>query len=283
MKDPKDKLLILIKESGNKGRAMIEYGSKIVKYGQYIVDFADASESAVSYVTSSPNIDIDWNSKIEIWSFFNQELDKQNVTYTLTTLPSSSASTAASCMLDFVNPVHFAQLVSPGKEAEAQKAVINLGNVIDKLADKKTALKLLHEFELSTTTPERKSPTELLETACAAFEKPAMPGVSASTSLLPLRECIDSTIAALLRRRPNQEKAGSHREKIRSIGKQVARSEIPKEVIDSMADRWQKLQKDLSGSKQKDISREEWRATLREGMLLLIEFLQSLDQTKMKK
>lgn len=283
MKNTKDELLNLIKESGNKGRSMIKYGSKIVEYGQYVADFADASESVVSNVTTSTNIDIDWNSKIEKWRFFNQDLDRQDVTYTTTTFPSSSASTVASCMLDFVNPVHFPALVSLGKEAEAQKAAINLGSVIDKLADKRTALKLLHEFGLSTTTPERKSPTELLETACAVFEKPAMPGVAASTSLLPMRECIDSTIAALLRRRPNQEKAGSHGEKICSIGKQLARSEIPKEVIDSMADRWQKLQNDLSGSKQKDISREEWRATLREAMLLLIEFLQSLDQTKMKK
>ncbi len=281
MKDPRDELLNLIKESGNKGRSMVKHGSKIVEHGQHIADLADASESAVSCVASS-NIDIDWNSKIKKWGYLNQDLDRQDATYITTTFALPSASTAASCMLDFVSPVHFASLVSPGKEAEAQIAAINLGNVIDKLADKTTALKLLHEFGLSTTSPGRKSPTELLEAACAAFEKPAIPGVAASTSLIPLRECIDSTITALIPRRPKQEKAGSHGDKIRSIGKQTARSEIPKGVIDSMADRWQKLSNDLSGSKQKDISREEWRATLREAMLLLIEFLQSLDQTKMK-
>ena len=53
-------------------------------------------------------------------------------------------------------------------------------------------------------------------------------------------------------------------------------------AVELMADRWEKLSKELSSSKQKDVPREEWMAIMRRAMVLLIEFLQSLDQTKMK-
>ena len=185
-------------------------------------------------------------------------------------------------MLDFAQPNHVDQFAAPGKEKEARAAAINLGSVIDRLAEKSKALLLLREFGLSTAPPGDKSPTELLEAACAAFERPVTHAPPPSTSLIPMRECISSTVAALLRRRSKQEPAKSHSDKILSIGRQAPRMGIAEWAISSMAERWEKLSNELSSSKQKDMSREEWRATLRRAMVLLIEFLQSLDQTKMK-
>jgi len=281
MKDPKDDLLNLIKESRSKSSSVVERASKIGEYGQYVSDLADASESAISCVSSN---NIDLQPQIRSWRYLNQHLDgiNRDMEQINFNVASSSASTATSCMLDFVDPDQFAKFASPDREVEARTAAINLGNVIDKLVEKSKALELLHEFGLSTSSPGRKSQVDLLEASCAAFERPVTQGSSASTSLIPMRECINSTIAALLQRRPKQEPAKSHRDKILSIGIQSAHSGITDWAINSMADRWEKLSNELSSSKQKDIPREEWMAILRRAMVLLIEFLQSLDQKKMK-
>jgi len=194
----------------------------------------------------------------------------------------SSSSAATFCMSEFSNPDWTVQLASTDRQEEARTAAINLGNVIDRLAEKSNAIKLLHEFGLSTAAPGKKSPTELLEAACAAFEKQVTQGCAASTSLIPMRECINSTVAALLQRRHEQEPAKSRRHKILSIGRQAARSGIANWAIESIAMKWEKMSDELSSSKQKDVSREEWMAILRRAMILLIEFLQSLDQTKLR-
>ena len=281
MQGPKNELLNLIRESRNKSRFIVKRSNKIEKYVQYVNDLADASEKTICCASSTY---VDWQPQIKSWRYLNQHLDaiSSDIGSIAIESASSSATTATSCMLDFVDPDYFAQFASPGKEDEARAAAINLGSVIDRLAEKSKALALLHEFGLSTAAPGDKSPTELLEAACAAFERPVTQETAASTSLIPMRECINSTVATILRRRPKQERAKSHRDKILSIGRQAARTGITEWAIDSMADRWEKLSSELSSSKQRDIPREEWRATLRRAMVLLIEFLQSLDQTKMK-
>lgn len=134
-----------------------------------------------------------------------------------------------------------------------------------------TALQTLHRG--------RKSPAELFETAYAAFEKPVTQRSPAATSLIPLRECINGTIAALLRRRPKQEPAQSQRDKILSICGQLAGGGVPQWAIGSLAERWGSLVYESSASKQRNYSREEWGDCLRRASLFLLEFLQSLDRS----
>jgi len=59
LKAPKDALLNLIKESRNKSRFAVKRASKTGEYGQYVNDLADASESAISCVSST---NIDWQT-----------------------------------------------------------------------------------------------------------------------------------------------------------------------------------------------------------------------------
>jgi len=61
MKCPKDELLNLIKKSRGKSLYVIKRASKIGEFGQYVNDLADASENAISCVSST---NIDWQPKI---------------------------------------------------------------------------------------------------------------------------------------------------------------------------------------------------------------------------
>jgi hypothetical protein len=281
MSDKKNELLNLIKKTRNMSRSVVKHASKLMGYGQYVSDLADASEDAITCVSSTT---VDWQPQIRSWGYLNQHLNEisREIGHINLSLAASSATTVTSCMLDFVELPQFAQFVPVEKRPEAVKASINLNNVIDKLAEKSKALELLAEFGLSTAVTGDKSPADLLETACAAYERPVAECASAATSLIPMRECINSTVAALLRRRPKQEPAKSQSDKILSIARQTAHAGIEDWAIAALADRWEVLNGELSISKKKDISREEWMATLRRSIVLLVEFLQMLDQTKMK-
>lgn len=281
MKDPKDELLSIIKDSGEKSRIIVEKSREIGKIGQYVSDLADVSAKAIDCVTASG---IDFQPKIKFWAYLNENLSdiSRGMEQITISVASSSASTATSCMLDVIDPESFVQCALPGREADARDASINLGRVIDKLAEKSIALELLKKFGLTTKEHGNHSPTELLGTACAAFEVPAMQECTASTSLIPMRECMNMVLSLLLPRRPKQEPAKSHKDKVLSIVKQSKHTGISDRAIESMADRWEELANRLSGYKQKNVSRKQWMEILRYAMVLLIEFLQSLDQTKMK-
>lgn len=279
MKDQKDKLLSLIKKGRKNSQLVVKRASKVLEYSQYISDFADASEKVITLTPS-----MDFRLQINSWHYLNQNLEAINrgMEPTNFSLAASSCSTALSTMADFAQPEQIIKFALPNNKDEAWAAAVALGSVIDKMADKVKALDLLHKFKLSTAAPNGKSAVALLETACAAFERPVTQEDPVSTSLIPMRECINTTIATLLRRRPKQEPAKSQKDKIISIGNQTALDGVPDWAISSMAERWDKLLDKLSSSKKADIHRSTWRATLQESLLFLIEFLQSLDQTKMK-
>jgi hypothetical protein len=165
---------------------------------------------------------------------------------------------------------------------DARKATEQLSCVIDRVAEKDNIRSLLQQYGLSTSPSGQKSSLDLFESAWNAFEIPASPEAAAETSLIPMRECINSVIAALLRRRQRQEPAKTQRAKILSIVGQLAGPGVTQWAIESMADRWDKLLDELSGSKQQRYSREEWRDCLRRASLFIMEFLQSLDPSKAK-
>jgi hypothetical protein len=283
MKDPKDDLLHEIKKSKEIGDSLIKKAKGIETEAHFIRDLADASEWAVTCVSSGNNANLDFDSQIQSYRKQNERLEKLNANFNFPDIfaVSSSANAVASTMVTFADPTQLAKLITHNQE-ETQKAAINLGQVIDRLAEKPKVLELLNEFGLSNNQKGAKSPCELFETACAAFETPLIQGNPVSTSLIPMRECMNSTLAILLRRRPMQEKASSHKDKIVSICKQSVYSGIDNNDIVDIAERWEELSAILSGAKQGDISKAEWRAIMRKAMLLLIGLLKILDQTKMR-
>ena len=278
---PKEEVARLIRKSRRKSRDIVERASDLLQWSQYMADLSDASDKVVQYPSPSR---IDWENTIGSWQHLNEQQDNILASIGPVSIERviSSGSAVAYAMTDFAKPDNLIRNVSIEKREEARSAAEQLGQVIDRLANKDRVLSLLRQFGLTSAVPTKKSPAELFEIAWAAFGKPVTQSSPVVTSLIPMRECINATIAALLRRRPKQEPAKSRPDKIVSIGSQLARDGISPADIESLADRWTKLVDELSGSKQKDCSREEWQASLRRGTLFLMEFLQSLDPAKMR-
>lgn len=143
---------------------------------------------------------------------------------------------------------------------------------------------LIRVFGLHNAPPGEKAPLELFDMAQSAFSSPVSGSNPASTSLLPMRECIQATLTQLLRRRPTQEQTGSsEKEKVKSIARQLRRANVGDEVVEAWADEWHRLNdKDLSSSKRAQLSRKEWGLRLTTATRFLHSLLSQLDPTKLR-
>jgi hypothetical protein len=275
----KGRLSRLIGEGEKKGQEIAKESGDLVQFGQQVTDLAGASRGVLKYVTPTG---IDWEPQMRAWRYVNEQEEAILGSMKSISMPTatSSASTAAYSMLDFANPHAISSFVVPDRRAEAITAVQRLSNVIERQAEKGRVLSLLRQYGLATAAPGQRSPMELFETAWAAFEKPVARD-SASTSLLPVRDCMNGAVAALLRRCSRQERTSKNHEKILSIGEQLAGNAFPQSAIQDLAGRYEELTDKLSASKQRSYSREEWGDLLRRATLFLRELLDSMDQSKM--
>jgi len=277
----KDEVQRLIREANNNSRELFKHASNYVRFAQYVADLSDASVEAVTLTVPGK---LDWTPFAEPWQRLNALQNEllANMQVLPTEVYMSSGSTAAYAMTGLANPNYIVNIVPDDKKDQARSAAEKLGHVIDQSINKDDILTLMDQFGFSNGIPGKKSPIEQFQIAWAAFEQPVRESNPVSTSLIPIRECIDDSIAVLIQRRPRQEPAKSWEDKIASIGDQLARNGITPTDISLWIGHWDKLLNKLSGAKHDILSREEWRATLREATLFLQEFLQGLDPAKLR-
>ena len=247
------------------------------------VDLAEAGERLVLCAASSGS-GIDWATSIEAMILFNQDQDKSlsGLGPISAYILGASSTGAASVVSDLASFDSIAHYVAPGQHDEAHAAAKQVFAVIDRLPFKQKAVDLLHKFGLDTAAGGKKSPVDHFAAAWAAFERPVATGSVAITSLIPMRQCIDSVVAELIRRRPEQEQIKPRADKIKFIGRQLARDGIRATVIQSLNERYGKLHDELSSAKEAALSREEWRASLQKATLFLVELLECLDPAKIR-
>ncbi|MDO8670568.1 MAG: hypothetical protein Q7O66_03955 [Dehalococcoidia bacterium] len=252
----------------------------LAKHGRYARDLGLTARERLKYATASS---VDWRRMIGTLQYSNEQQDQ-----ILSGLPTfigtaTSASTAAASSMTGLADYEAVCTYAPRQEWEqARRAAEELSAVIDKFAEKEEVKKLLRQFGLDNATAGEKSPLELFETAHAAFDKPVIEGSPVVTSLLPMRECINGIVAALLRLRPRQEPARNEKDKVVSVWKQCAVSGVSQTAIDALAQQWYDLHNELSDFKQKGCSRTEWRDLLRKTTLLLVGLLRILDPARLR-
>jgi len=117
---------------------------------------------------------------------------------------------------------------------------------------------------------------ELLRDAQKAF------GGGPSSVLIPLRESILKTLAALLARRPTQEPADKAAKQIESVGMQCGREGLPVAHFPDLGTSGKRILDALSGAKQADLPAEKVSALFYEGVTFLNTLLESLDEAKLK-
>jgi hypothetical protein len=157
-------------------------------------------------------------------------------------------------------------------------------DVVDLPHRKEKAIALFHDLNLDKPLNNVKTPLEQFEIAFEAYEHPVTETNPAITSLVPMRECIRTLIDILLKLRKEQETASGERVKIISIGMNLRKNSITESQVNEWADEWHRLDnEDLSTSKNRPITREEWTSRITRATLFLDGFLDGLDRDKFRK
>jgi len=193
----------------------------------------------------------------------------------------STSGTASISFMDSLNPTFVLPLNDPSKHEVIISKYHEVENITQRDVNEKDIINLLIEFGFDKSLKERKSALEHFKIAISAFKKPISDDNPVSTSLIPMRECIKTIIDGLLKCRPVQVKTRNEYNKIISIGEQLKKDTIPKELIASIANKWTIiLDRYLSTAKEAKISRDEWNHRIIQSMLFLKSFLSALDSKK---
>jgi hypothetical protein len=173
---------------------------------------------------------------------------------------------------------------------EVAPALEGFNDVIKKSANKTEALQLMHTLNLDKPFLNRRSSAEQFETAYDAMNKPVTGKFEpANTSLIPMREAIETALDQLLNQRPNKtnipdvENQNKDWRKINAIAEQLKQDSIPDSQISYWAGEWTTLKKNLlSPAKTERIDRDEWAKRINRSTIFLIGFLSGLDSTKLR-
>jgi hypothetical protein len=243
---------------------------------QSIIDEADLTKPIIPFIQPQ-----DTEGLINIWSSVGNQVSKLNTDLGTIHLSTDSASGTASISSATISRAYTNDRLMTD-HPEFPSVWMPYVEFVSRPSQKADAIQLLKEFGLDIPhQPDEKSPLELFETAHESFAKPITLTNPVSTSLIPLRGCIDNAIQSLILMRPHQEETGGWKKKINSIGRQLKKDSLPDEVIDELAEECHSLINDLSGFKTGDIEREDWLIWLNRGTSFLNSLLKGLDSSKL--
>jgi hypothetical protein len=141
----------------------------------------------------------------------------------------------------------------------------------------------LSELGLDRRSGNKQTPIEQLEDAKLALDRPSHGEGVPVAILIPLRECIQTVVEGLMKRRKRQEEARAFKAKILSIGDQCGRAGLALDHFARLAEDGHPLINKLSAGKDTAMSRNELGHLFQQGALFLKTLLDSIDETKLRR
>ncbi len=246
-----------------------------------MLDWSRATRGVVDFIPEGPMLDAvgsSWEQAVGSGTIFIQGINSIDIS----TLRSASSMSA---LASVASVAQLLWIVTPDKtDIRRDAAAQDVLDLASRPQEKEEVRELLKKFGMARAQGSKCSPLDHFNTAQAAFETTVQPYNAAITSLIPMRSCILDILADLLRRRPRQEKAGNTAQKVLSLGRQCAReSTTPKEIAILASRCADLLEKHLSPSKDRTLTRAEWQSSLVAAMEWIRAFLHSIDPNKLRK
>jgi hypothetical protein len=218
-----------------------------------------------------------WGQLTSAWdSHFTNSKAFASVTARASTFSATTFSASLSTSLAFVMATPWMATPPVAPKLAALDATLHRAA---KVSDARAQLTRLG---LNSAPSGSRSPMELLDEAEAARTRPSSGGILPTGILIPLRECIEATLAALLQRRPSQVATGKTQSKVTSIGDQCGLPNLPPHHFHNLGVECAKLVKDLSGSKQATMDPKRMNAHFDAGIFFLTSFLGSIDGARLR-
>jgi len=253
----KDKLLRLLSHVESKAEHLEALGRDIVQSARLSRDVAGPIRDIALQVPSDGVLPRDWARQLENWQSWHDvagELEKSG-TAVKSFAAVSMAATSYSCATFTTVPLtSFASLQI---EADIEGARARLRYTLERFPLVDDALAEMRRLRLDAHGGNYRTPVELLDEARGALDRPAVQDGGPVSVLIPLRECIHSTISELLRRRPTQEPVVKVADKLASLGRQCSRPGLEEAHFERLGADADGLLNGLSSAKQVDMPRQQ--------------------------
>jgi hypothetical protein len=257
------------------GQKIVQKGHAISIEGQNVVDWADATKD-ISREIDDPN---KLSELLRIWQIAGRSahlMDTQLSNESLFVHSSTIYAASACSMIVF----------SGYKESEIvkSKAAQHLRDLAARPQEYISTVNLLKELGLDQARGTFINAYEQFETANKAFLVNASSANQATTWLIPMRECILTVLDIIIKQTSPQKRVKGVNNKVMHILQLKARQGCDESHLKNLAEESDQLvEKHLTPSKQRSISRQDGERIFLSAMLWLKSFLSLIDPEKMNK
>jgi hypothetical protein len=284
--EPLDELRRILDEGEETGQDIANQGRERTEFGQRIVDQSKITRKAIDKIPPGhplPGIEDvigDWQIFVDSAKMNKDSYESPNPYLTTTT--SGTASFSSSDFLENIEPT------IPDDDITGFRVVFSeYQEFTSNKIKKNEAIELLELFGLDKPFHDRRSALEQFNIAYKSLERPVTGDIDpANTSLIPMRECIETALDHLLYIRPERSNIGDvpgrnkDWRKIIAISEQLKRDEINEDLIHSWARDWTNLKDQLSSAKIDPLNRTQWSQLIQKATLFIINLLSGLDENK---
>jgi len=273
----KDHLLSVLAQTVDSAKSLQSQAQDAVEQAKRTGDVAASFKEVIAAAPSDNVIPAPmWAQLTKAWEA-QRDQTKEGVRI-FQGLPALSATTASVTLTTTLSVATF----GPWLAQEGLVAANRFHAVIHRPNETQDALQGIDRFNLNAPGSLGRAPKDLLAEGYQALTRPAGILPSPAAVLIPVREALNTILAALIRRRSVQEPASKHADKVISLGRHCARTNLPSDHFERLAADYVRLQDRLSSSKQAALSPTEVTSRYDEALLFLKALLDSLDSSRLK-
>lgn len=230
----------------------------------------------------------------ETWRNLSHEAHRHNaftgeISARLETMPRYSntivmgTSTTSSAAVQIVNlATHWPDIVNQDWYERLQPKLTDFNDAVQQSIERERVELLFVKLGLDKDFGQIKSPLTRLQEAYLGLNQANAEIASATSILIPLRDCIEGIVSILLPRRPRQEQSGSLSNKIQSIGKQCGNANFDSQTFLRYGVQASSLHSIFSRAKDKRMLRTEILTHFNAGVTLIRAILTALDPDKFR-
>jgi hypothetical protein len=260
------------------GKEISQKGLEITKVGQELTDWADATRKASHHIDDPQilhSIDASWEMTGKLaGAFLVKAMDIDT-----NLIEGSTAFSSVSSLLNIAPQLNNLQFACG---TDCYNDFQYFRNLSRKPEVYKSVLQLMKSLQLDKPYGNSLSAMEQFETAYKEFSINPSSLDQATSWSIPLRGCIDTILAYLLRQRPVQESTKGDDGKVISICSQLARDGLFQDQFLLIAEECIKIKETFHQSKDKAILREKSMDILSTATLWLKGFLEIIDIRKFR-
>jgi hypothetical protein len=276
----RDSLYKLLEEVEKQAPEIEKAGNEMVRSARLTKDIAATLRRVVGELPNDDFVpDEHWQRTQQGWEAVQKTIEPLK---NFNSYVTNFTVTATGSTVNTISMVYEIQPIMPAFEPTILAAKTEFGHILDELPLMNDVISSMMRLGLMAYGSKRPA-ADLLTDAHNALECPqTVNATGALPVLISLRECIESVLAELIRRRPKQEPAAKSSEKIVSIGKHCGRDSLPADFFTRLGADCSDLLSRLSGKKQASMPRPQIRQEFNEGLVFLKAFLESIDEAKLR-